>query len=432
MGEMIKLNLGCGLTYRPGYVNVDLSDRSVADVSADVGDMPYAPNTVETIEAIQLIEHFDLVHSKYVLAEWFRVLKPGGTLVLETPDLKAALKRVSSSKRDDRAAAVQWLFGIDSRGLLHKGGFTFELIEEVLADIGYEDVRKKPAKTHTYADGMRVECRKPERPGLAQFLASLRKHMKVSLGIDDSFLLIPLEACISKLKMEIDGKQHLKKEEARSVASLAAVWHPSIAISLLEICVEEGLISEAEIGTEIAVCRHLLDLRFHERVFTLWTKSRKANSRSDEFQLFVNRVRNAVSEAMEHPDTCDQLLHYVLSIDPTPIEFLDSCLIEQRAKASLNTGILRFHRGDLKGAEEFFSESLRMDPTSMLAHWNMARVGAAIGRSDELILFHYSESKSLILEPRLRSQIEKEMNSVRSDRKERGAVLPVSEYDLLI
>lgn len=76
----MKLNLGCGLAYRPGCLNIDSSERSVADVVADVSELPHGDNTVDEIEAMQLIEYFDLVHCRYVLAEWYRVLVPSGRL----------------------------------------------------------------------------------------------------------------------------------------------------------------------------------------------------------------------------------------------------------------------------------------------------------------------------------------------------------------
>jgi len=431
MGEMIKLNLGCGSTYRPGYINIDKHDRSVADVSADAGDLPFESSSVGTIEAIQLLEHFDLVHSKYVLSEWFRVLKPGGTLSIETPDLKAALKRLSSSRKADKAAAVQWLFGIDSPGLQHKGAFTNELLEEILVDIGYVNIQRRPARTHIYAPGMRFECRKPENPGANQFLASLRKRIKKRLGTDDSFVLIPLEEELARLRSEVGDPRLMDRDRARRVASLTSVWNPSISISFLEECVEAHLLQESELENDTAICRHLSEIRFHERALTLWTRSRKEKDSENEFASFVERMRKTVRAILERPELRGQLLEYVTSLDPTPIEILDLCLMKQRASASLNIGILRFHRGDLRGAGESFSESLKMDPQNPLAHWNLARIGIAIGHPDDTILHHYAESISLVNNQRIRNQLDKERRTVSSGERKRIDALPVSEYHLL-
>lgn len=431
MEEMPKLNLGCGFAYRPGYINIDKHDKSVADVIADAGDLPFESNSVGTIEAIQLLEHFDLVHCKYVLSEWFRVLRPGGALSVETPDLKASLKRLSSSKKADKASAVQWLFGIDSPGLQHKGGFTHELLEEILVDIGYEGIRKKPARTHTYAPGMRLECRKPGDPGINQFMASLRKRIKKRLGTDDSFVLVPLEQELAKLKSEIGDPRLLDKDKARKIASLASVWNPSISISILEECAEARLIQEAELRNDIAVFSHLSDIRFHERALSLWTRSRKQRDSENEFASFVERMGKTVRELLVHPELREQILEYVSSLDPTPIELLDLCLMKQKANALLNVGVLQFHRGDLRGADESLSESLKMDPQNLLAHWNLARMGVMMGHSDETILRQYAESLSLTDNPRIRGQLDKERRAVSSGERKLVDALPVSEYHLL-
>ena len=429
--EMIRLNLGCGSAYRPGYINIDMGGRSVPDVFADVGDLPFEPNSVGDIEAVQLLEHFDMVHSKYVLSEWFRILRPTGSLSIETPDLEISLKKLSSSKKGETSAAVQWLYGIDSPGLQHKGGFTYKLLEEVLSEIGYVDIRLRPARTHVYAPGMRVECRKPENSGMSQFFAVLRKRVKKSLETDDSFVLIPLEGELAKLKSEVGGAQHVDRDKARGIASLASVWNPSISISFLGACAETHLIEESELVSDIAAFRQLADTRFHEKAFTLWMRSRKEKDSATEFSLFVERIGKTVREALEHPESQDQLLGYIASLDPTPIELLDLCLMKQRAKRLLNTGILRFSRGDYRGAEENFSESLRMDPEGPLTHWNLARVGIAIGHSDEVILRHYSESLSLFSDSRVRAHIEKERHFVSSGERRRIDARPVSEYDVL-
>jgi len=170
----MRLNLGCGFTYRPGYVNIDSCERSVADVVADVSWLPHSENSVDEIEAMQLIEHFDLTHCRYVLAEWYRTLAPSGRLALETPDIIKSVRKLASKKGGGWQPTHQWVYGIDSPGLQHKSGFTFETLKALLEEAGFVDVVRKRAVTHTYEPGMRVECTKPSNPGVAQTIADLR------------------------------------------------------------------------------------------------------------------------------------------------------------------------------------------------------------------------------------------------------------------
>lgn len=88
----IKLHLACGDDYLPGYVNVDLYNKNKVDASFDVKNIPYPDNSVDEIRAFHIIEHFDWYTGNDILKEWFRVLKPGGRLHLETPDFMESCK----------------------------------------------------------------------------------------------------------------------------------------------------------------------------------------------------------------------------------------------------------------------------------------------------------------------------------------------------
>lgn len=84
----LKLNIACGKDYREDYINVDLYSENTLKIDAqfDAMKIPYPDNTVDEILALHVIEHFDFFEGQRVLAEWYRVLKPGGKLLLETPD----------------------------------------------------------------------------------------------------------------------------------------------------------------------------------------------------------------------------------------------------------------------------------------------------------------------------------------------------------
>lgn len=59
-------------------------DRGLDCQAIDDHRLPYADNTFDVLTSWHVIEHVDDVNS--TLTEWFRVIKPGGILVLETPD----------------------------------------------------------------------------------------------------------------------------------------------------------------------------------------------------------------------------------------------------------------------------------------------------------------------------------------------------------
>ncbi|MDO8664763.1 MAG: methyltransferase domain-containing protein [Candidatus Liptonbacteria bacterium] len=88
----LKLHLGCGEKYLSGYVNIDYpqSEHSVikvkADIYSDMLDLHYSENSVAEIRSHHLFEHFSRAEALALLMKWRRWLKPGGKLVIETPD----------------------------------------------------------------------------------------------------------------------------------------------------------------------------------------------------------------------------------------------------------------------------------------------------------------------------------------------------------
>lgn len=85
----MKLHLGCGKRYMPGYEHVDLADFPHINYRHSVKTLPkYADNSVDLIYFSHGIEYFDREEIKQVLAEYERVLKPGGILRLAMPNFK--------------------------------------------------------------------------------------------------------------------------------------------------------------------------------------------------------------------------------------------------------------------------------------------------------------------------------------------------------
>lgn len=82
----LRLNVGAGDDRREGYVSVDLRP-DVADVVAPADRLPYADESVDELLALDVLEHFWRDDVPAVLAEWRRVLRPGGTLTVRVPNL---------------------------------------------------------------------------------------------------------------------------------------------------------------------------------------------------------------------------------------------------------------------------------------------------------------------------------------------------------
>lgn len=94
---IVRLNLGSGDSNSTSYeilepqaewIDVDIQPFTNIDIVSSVNTLPNFPNAcADEIMASHVLEHFFWIQSSGILAEWTRVLKPGGTMTIRVPDL---------------------------------------------------------------------------------------------------------------------------------------------------------------------------------------------------------------------------------------------------------------------------------------------------------------------------------------------------------
>ncbi len=155
----MKLNLGCGDKLLDGYVNVDITAREGArspDVISDLRFLDvFEDCSADEVLAVHVIEHFWHWEVSGVLNEWKRVLRPGGILVLECPNLITASHEFL--KNPDLAALggvegqkSMWVFYGDPKWkdplMSHRWGYTPLSLAKLLYDCGFKSVERRPAQ----------------------------------------------------------------------------------------------------------------------------------------------------------------------------------------------------------------------------------------------------------------------------------------------
>jgi SAM-dependent methyltransferase len=99
--EIRRLNWGCGGLNRAGWINSDRADFKGIDIVADILEgLPLETNSIDyavSIHALPEIAYPDLIPT---LEELRRVLKAGGVLRLELPDLDKAIQAYTNGDRD--------------------------------------------------------------------------------------------------------------------------------------------------------------------------------------------------------------------------------------------------------------------------------------------------------------------------------------------
>lgn len=160
----MRLNLGCGKRKLDGYVNVDV--RKDADLVCDVRELPEELfGKADEILAVHLIEHFTYYDAPRVLLHWRQVLKPGGRIILECPNLQeACLSFLADPERV--MFGMNCIYGEPQPDgniwQLHKWGYTPKSLMGLLEYCGYTQVKQTPAQfKQREPRDMRVEAIKP-------------------------------------------------------------------------------------------------------------------------------------------------------------------------------------------------------------------------------------------------------------------------------
>lgn len=140
----MKLHLGCGDDYIQGYINSDLYAENV-DERFDALTIPYSDNTFDEVKAFHIIEHFDWHKGNDALKEWYRVLKPGGRLHIETPDFLESCKLFVNSDENNRQKMYGHFFSTPwIPGQQHLFLFTESQLKTQLSWAGFYNINRLP------------------------------------------------------------------------------------------------------------------------------------------------------------------------------------------------------------------------------------------------------------------------------------------------
>jgi len=138
---MSRINLGCGEDLLKDGVNVDLYN-SKADLKHDLRlPLPFPDNSVDWMQALNIVEHFSRREWDVIRKDWYRVLKYGGYLWIKIPDFFACAKEFIR-KRElgewDSQKVMSIFGGQQDEGQFHKQGFDAKKISESLEEVGFK------------------------------------------------------------------------------------------------------------------------------------------------------------------------------------------------------------------------------------------------------------------------------------------------------
>lgn len=205
--RVVKINLGCGLSIAPGWINVDGSLNALVaswphfshrlfyrfsganqyysrerycsllvenefvhhDLSRSI---PFVSESVDFIYTSHFLEHLTRAEGARLLRESFRVLRPGGILRVCVPDLAYAVGLYAGGAAVNMLENYFFVADGGSRFARHKYMYDFPLLKSALELAKFNDVRRCSFKVGAIPDcalldnnpdeTLYVEARKPK------------------------------------------------------------------------------------------------------------------------------------------------------------------------------------------------------------------------------------------------------------------------------
>jgi predicted SAM-dependent methyltransferase len=171
----MKINIGCGKQTWDGFFCVDAVRHPKAKRAPDLlhafqfdGDtlanpLPLPDGCAAEVHSYHFLEHVYRWEAPALVAEFARLLRPGGLLVLELPNIEAAARNLLAGMNDQM---VMWpLYGDPGHRdpfMCHRWGYTPKTLSDLVGAAGFVGTRISAPRTHGLRSNrdMRLEARK--------------------------------------------------------------------------------------------------------------------------------------------------------------------------------------------------------------------------------------------------------------------------------
>ncbi|MFX1282378.1 MAG: hypothetical protein ACFFB5_01935 [Promethearchaeota archaeon] len=423
----ISLNLGCGLKYRVGFLNVDLFNLSAADIGAHAAFLPIKSNIVGMIEAFHLLEHFDWVEVKYILNEWFRILKEGGSLIIEVPDLKSSSRKISRLKDlSSQISTLQWIYGVKNPGMRHKTGFTSEILINFLLKAGFVKIRKETPQSHQYEKGLRITCKKPFPNEIRDItlIHAFRTNITpiiFSGHVKNTHLLEKNH--IENIESYLDKKEKTNMlNNCIHALTRLSICNPLLAGILLQIITRYTHILDKYQIKMSKTINFLQNIDFHQKIFTLWVKRKKTPGELEkDYQSFIVDLESKLYQVFTTDSDLKKTFSYTRSLSSESIHFFDFFFIMNKAATCYNQGLRKFYLKRYEEAKDLFIVSSRLISDNYIIYWNLGRLGALT--DDPKTSYFYRTALTLSTTKAEKEEILKELRGVKE--RVRGSVIDI-------
>jgi predicted SAM-dependent methyltransferase len=413
--DALRLHLGCGLVHRPGWINIDRYALDAADLQADAILLPFPDQSVKAIEARQLIEHLGYVGALYGFYEWVRVLAPGGTLLIETPDRTATLRGATDDGDGD--PVLPWLFGTEQRGQDHRYLFTADELTRLATRAGFEGIDVENLTARSERPTLRLTARRAADTPAIRFAARLHRAFLTSGIANPSNAPQYLAALETICEQAGELLQDSTADALAQLVSLSARYSPRVTACILHALPDPSAWPAADLAHLRSLAAELERESFPARLARRWRTIPKLPGTADGAWALLEREISLYLTARLHPD--EGLDDARDAFEAATVDLADSDLavsffcreaVTGLARRLTAQGVRAFARGDFDGAEPTLEAALGYDPDLLWPRWNLARLQLRQGRRLDALAQY--EALQANLPTGLRPTFEREMDAV--------------------
>jgi predicted SAM-dependent methyltransferase len=135
----VKLHLGCGRRYLPGFYHIDALAYSHVDMVADIAELKLPDESADEIYLCHVLEHFPRQSILPLLRNFYRILKQEGCLRISVPDFKACVEHYNGHNLHELLGLLVGGQRKDQYDF-HSMIFDFELLKLFLENSGFQDI----------------------------------------------------------------------------------------------------------------------------------------------------------------------------------------------------------------------------------------------------------------------------------------------------
>ena len=140
--RVLRVHLGCGDIDYPGFVNIDARPAAHIHYVQGIDRLPqFADNSVSLIYVSHCLEHVPHRLVGPVMAEWYRVLAPGGVVRVSVPDFDQLVDIYLDNERDMLSVLQPLMGGQDYAFNFHYTAFNAADLSRQFVEVGFVDPR---------------------------------------------------------------------------------------------------------------------------------------------------------------------------------------------------------------------------------------------------------------------------------------------------